>query len=88
MIKNHLSKLLGMHRMSQAELARRTGIRPSTINEMYHEISERWTVEHLDRICEVLNCTAADLIEYIPNTSKSTGKALIKEQHGNSKNNV
>ena len=41
MIKIHLSRLLGEKRISQAELSRQTGIRPSTINDMYNEIAER-----------------------------------------------
>ncbi|MHC1683397.1 MAG: helix-turn-helix domain-containing protein [Clostridiaceae bacterium] len=70
MIRIHLSRLLGELKWTQAELARRTGIRPSTINEMYHEIIERINIEHLDKICEALNCTLDELIEYIPNSRK------------------
>ncbi|MDE6785227.1 MAG: helix-turn-helix transcriptional regulator, partial [Ruminococcus sp.] len=46
---------------------------------------ERLNVEYLDRICEYLNCSITDLIEYIPNEYKKTGKFLIKEEHGNCK---
>lgn len=81
MIKIHLSKLLGERRMTQADLARRTGIRPSTISEWYNELVERLNVEHMDRICEVLDCEVSDLIEYIPNPMKKTGKNLILEEH-------
>ena len=85
MIKIHLSKILGEKRMSQAELSRQTGIRPSTINDIYNEISERLNVEHLDRICEYLDCNINDLIEYIPNAQKKIGEFLIREEHGNRK---
>lgn len=81
MIKIHLSKILGEKRMTQVELARKTGIRPATINEWYHEFVERINVEHLDRICEVLKCDVSDIIEYIPNQIKKTGKDLIIEEH-------
>ena len=40
-IRIHLSELLGKQKMSQAELARRTGIRPNTINELYWELVDR-----------------------------------------------
>ena len=85
MIEIHLSRILGEKRMSQAELARQTGIRPSTISEIYNEISEHLNVEYLDRICEYLDCSITDLIECIPNQQKKTGKFPIKEQHGNCK---
>ena len=79
MIKVHLSRILGEKRITQAELSRQTGIRPSTISDIYNEMSERLNVEHLDRICEYLDCNINDLIEYIPNVQKKTGKFLIKE---------
>ena len=85
MIKIHLSRILGEKRMTQAELARQTGIRPSTINDIYNEMTERLNINHLDRICEYLECDVTDLIEYIPDKYKKTGKFLIKEQHGNCK---
>lgn len=77
MITIKLSTLLGERRMSQAELARKTGIRPATINAIYNDISERLNVEHLDRICEVLGCDIPDLLVYKPNKIKKTGKSLI-----------
>ena len=83
MVKINLSKILGEKRITQAELSKATGIRPNTINEWYHEIVERINVEHLDRICEYLECDITDLIEYVPNAHPKTGKHLILEVHGN-----
>ena len=85
MIKIHLSKILGEKRWTQAKLARLTGIRPATINEIYNELAERINLEHLDRICEVLECDISDLVEYRPNKQRKTGKDLIVEAHGNRK---
>ena len=67
MIKVHLSRMLGERRWSQAKLSRVTGIRPSTINDIYNEFSERISLDHLDRICEALGCEVKDILEYIPN---------------------
>ena len=83
MIRNHLSKLLGERRWTQADLARKIGIRRATINEMYNELSDRINLEYLDRICEVLNCDISDILEYIPNPQRKTGQDLILEDHGN-----
>ena len=66
MIKILLSKKLGELRLTQADLARATGIRPNTINELYHELAERVNLEHLDLICEALNCELDELIVRIP----------------------
>lgn len=67
MIRILLSKRLGELRWTQADLARATGIRPSTINDYYHELVERINLEHFDLICEALNCKLSDLIIRVPN---------------------
>lgn len=72
MVRIHLSRLLGDRRMTQIDLARKTGIRPNTINEMYHELIDRLNVEHIDKICEVLDCRIEELLEYIPPKKKRT----------------
>lgn len=62
MIRVLLSARLGEKRLTQADLARMTGIRPATINELYHEIADQVSLEHLDLICEALDCDLSDLI--------------------------
>lgn len=70
MIKIHLSRILGEKRWTQADLARKTGVRPSTIGAYYHELTERINLEHFDSFCKVLGCDITDLLEYIPNKKK------------------
>lgn len=67
MIKILLSRKLGELRWTQADLARKTGIRPTTINEMYHELCERVNLEQLDLICEALDCELNEILIYVPN---------------------
>lgn len=67
MIRILLSTKLGELRWTQADLARITGIRPNTINEMYHELVDRVSLEQLDLICEALNCELNELIVRVPN---------------------
>lgn len=62
MIKVLLSTRLGERRWTQADLARKTGIRPATINLLYHGLAERVKIEDLDKICSVLNCRLDELI--------------------------
>lgn len=69
MIKILLSRKLGELRWTQADLARKTGIRPTTTNELYHEIAERVNLEHLDLICEALDCELDEIIVRIPNST-------------------
>ena len=83
MIKNHLSRILGERRWKQSKLARETGIRPGTISDLYQEVAERVSFDHLDKICEALDCDLSELLEYIPNQQPRTGQNLILEEHGN-----
>jgi len=66
MIRVLLSTKLGELRWNQADLARKTGIRPTTINELYHDFAVRVNLDHLDAICEALDCDLSEIIVYEP----------------------
>ncbi len=66
MINFHLDELLFRRKMTQSALSELTGIRPGTINEIYHNIAERVGVEQLNKICNILECHLTDLMEYTP----------------------
>ncbi len=78
MIRILLSTRLGECRWTQADLARATGIRPNTINELYHELVDRVNLEHLDLICEALDCQLDELIVRVPDDSPK----VIHSRHG------
>lgn len=84
MVRILLSTLLGERRWSQADLARMTGIRPNTISELYNEIATRVSLEHLDLICEALECELSDLIKITrdaePRVKTRTGKSRAKDE--------
>ena len=61
-IRVQLSTRLGERRWTQADLSRATGIRPSTIGELYNELAERINLDHLDLICEALDCEISDIL--------------------------
>lgn len=61
MIRVMLSRILGERRMNQAELARKTGIRPNTVNALYHGYAKRISFEQMDKLCEVLDCGLDEL---------------------------
>lgn len=66
MLKIHLRKLLFDREMNQSDLHRLTGIRYNTINMYFHGFIKRMNVNDLAKICDVLECTLSELIEYTP----------------------
>ena len=67
MIRILLSTRLGELRWTQADLARKTGIRPNTISDLYHEITDRVSLVRLYCIVllDVLNNSAIS-VSFIP----------------------
>ena len=65
-VKINLAVLLAERKMKQKDLIDITGIRKNTINDLYHELALGIKFEHLEKICDALDCTASDLIKYIP----------------------
>lgn len=66
MIRILLSTELGRRRWSQADLARMTGIRPSTISDYYNEMTDRINLRHFELICKALECDLWDILSYEP----------------------
>lgn len=67
MIKCHLSSLLGQRRLKISEVARATGLNRNTVTLLYKEEATRVELATLESLCEYLECSISDLIEYIPN---------------------
>ena len=66
MIKFKVKVMLAQRGMTHKELAERTGIRPPTISAICVGSVKHLPVEALDKICAVLECQPADLMEYVP----------------------
>lgn len=65
MIKFKVKVMLAIREMTQKDLAEKTGIRPPTISAICLGTVKHLPVEALDKICSVLQCQPADIMEYI-----------------------
>ena len=65
MIKIHLSRLMGEHKIKTAELARELGLSRGTISSLYYETAQKIDVKVLDSLCKRFGCKLQDLIEYV-----------------------
>ena len=68
MIRITLSRKLGELRITQSELSEVIGTRQNTINDLYHNVAERVSLEHLDKICDALDCDLSEIIEFSKNS--------------------
>lgn len=64
MIDIKLRSLLERRSMTQSELAKRTGIRPSTISDICNNNADFIKIDYLNRILETLKCSLNDILEY------------------------
>ncbi len=67
MIRISLDKVLESRQMSRYELAKRTGIQYQIIDNYYKNRVKRFDSYVLERICDALECTPGDIIEYCAN---------------------
>lgn len=66
MIKCHLSRLMGEHKLKVMDVARETGLNRNTITLLYKETASRVDLETMNELCKLFGCTVADLFEYVP----------------------
>lgn len=64
MIRISLDKTLTAMNITRYELAKRTGIQYQIIDGYYKNRVKRYDSYVLERICDALNCTISDIIEY------------------------
>lgn len=66
MIRCHLARLMGEHKMRIADVVRETGLSRNTITLLYKETAQKVDLEALDRLCLLFNCEIYDLLQKIP----------------------
>ena len=65
MIKFTVKVMLAKREMTQKQLAERTGIRPPTVSAICLGTIKQLPIDALNKICSVLDCQPADIIEFI-----------------------
>lgn len=65
MIRCHLSRLMGEHKMKISDVARETGLNRSTITALYQENAARIEIDAVEKLCSLFDCNVSDLFEYI-----------------------
>ena len=65
MIRCHLSRLMGEHKMKISDVARATGLHRNTVTLLYKETATRVDLDALDRLCQLFGCKVGELFEHV-----------------------
>lgn len=68
-IRCHLARLMGEHKMRISDVIRETGLSRNTITLMYKETAQKMDLEALDKLCVLFNCEVQDLLQKEPQAS-------------------
>ena len=68
-IRSHLADLMLKNRLKTAELARMAEVNRSTVAALAKDRATRVELAAVERICTVLGCGIADLLEIVPDNS-------------------
>lgn len=66
MVICNLRTILSDKHITQAELARLSGVRVVAISHMCNGHNPHLSVETANKLCSVLNCTIGDIWQYVP----------------------
>ena len=72
-VRFRVRELLAERGMTQTDLQTRTGLAYSTVNDLFNNKPRRVELETLDVLCDVLDCSIADLLQRVP--EKKRGRA-------------
>ena len=68
MIIINVDVMLAKRKMSVTELSERVGLTMANVSLLKNGKVKAIKLSTLNKICEVLNCQPADILEYIPDT--------------------
>ena len=70
-IRVNLDVMMAKRKISLTELAEKVGITPANLSILKTEKAKAIRFSTLNKICEVLECQPGDILEFIPDETKS-----------------
>ena len=56
MIRCHLARMMGEHKLRIADVARETGLSRATVTLLYKETAQKVDLDALDKLCRLFEC--------------------------------
>lgn len=70
MIRCHLSRLMGEHKMKMVDVARSTGLHRNTVAALYQETATRIDLAAVEALCRLFSCRVGDLFEFVDESER------------------
>lgn len=67
MVRCHLARMMGEHKMRIADVARETGLSRATVTLLYKETAQKVDLDAIEQICTLFDCSVGDLLELVRN---------------------
>ncbi len=81
MIRCHLARMMGEHKMRIADVARETGLSRATVTLLYKETAQKVDLDTIEKICLLFDCGIGDLLELQAQKIKAEGKESPYADH-------
>jgi len=81
MIRCHLARMMGEHKMRIADVARETGLSRATVTLLYKETAQKVDLDTIEKICLLFDCGIGDLLELQAQKIKAEGKESPDADH-------
>lgn len=66
MVRCHLARMMGEHKLRIADVVRETGLSRNTVTLLYKETAQKVDLEAIDKLCLLFKCQVGDLLEMAP----------------------
>ncbi|MCI4185048.1 helix-turn-helix transcriptional regulator [Dickeya dianthicola] len=66
MIRCHLARMMGEHKMRIADVARETGLSRATVTLLYKETAQKVDLASIEKLCLLFECQVGELLELTP----------------------
>ncbi|WP_053980721.1 helix-turn-helix domain-containing protein [Marinagarivorans algicola] len=63
MIRCHLARMMGEHKMRVADVSREAGLSRATVTMLYKETARKVDLEAIEKLCLLFECRVGDLFE-------------------------
>lgn len=74
MIKCHLSRLTGEHKMRVKDVADAAGLHRNAVSLLYKKTAEPVNLSTMESLCRLFRCEISDLFEHVETQSKTRRK--------------